>query len=310
MNRIVVLGSMNLDIVTRVPRFPEPGETIAALHYAEIPGGKGANQAYAAALLGSEVVMLGKVAADAAGDRLISSLASVGVDTSHIERVEGQRASTGRAVITVNTEGENTILHVPGTNGMVDQAYIERHLDVIDDCDILLLQLEIPLAAVVYAAIYAHGLGKRVILDPAPARTDLPDELLDALYLIKPNETEIARLVAEADESKLDVELAAKAVQARGAANVIVTLGAEGAYLLSADGTSHKVCAKQVDVVDTTAAGDAFAGAIASILAGGGSLETAIDYASLVSALTITKEGAQGSMPTPDEVALYREIAF
>ena len=297
MKNILVIGSLNMDFVFDVQNAPRPGETIQARSMTQIPGGKGANQAYAAGKLGGNVAMLGAVGADSAGDRLLESLSSVGVNVERIIRSED--VGTGLASIYVDEKGENQIVIAAGANACVDVDYIRRNDDMIQWCDILMMQLEISLEAVEYAAMRAKELGKMVILDPAPARSDLPDALLKSLYLIKPNENEI--LVTQ-NLVDVPVEDAAKGLLEKGVENVMVTIGAEGSILYRKGESPVKVPARSVKAVDTTAAGDCFAAALAVAMSKDEALPDAAHYASKAAAISVTRKGAQPSIPAPEEI--------
>lgn len=297
MKKILVIGSLNMDFVLDVEKAPEAGETVRANSFTLIPGGKGANQAYAVGKLGGCVKMLGAVGNDSNGDALLNSLASVGVDTSCIRRAEN--AMTGVAAICVDADGENRIIAAGGANLCADIDYIRANEAAIEWCDILLLQLEIPLEAVVFAARRAYELGKMVILDPAPARTDLPEELLQYLYLIKPNETEVLTVRNYAEKNVGD---AAAALLKLGVDNVLVTLGDEGSRLYRKGCPVAAIPTRKVKAVDTTAAGDCFAAALSVALARGERLEDAAAYASRAASVSVTRKGAQTSIPSPNEV--------
>ena len=300
MKKILVIGSMNMDFVTDVPHMPAVGETVLAQGLEFVPGGKGANQAFAMGRLGGDVAMLGAVGADTYGEKLCHNLQSAGVDVSQIKRCCD--AATSVAVIGVTPQGDNSIIVLPGANQAVDRAYLEEHHDLLEACDILAMQLEIPLDTVVYAAREAKALGKTVVLDPAPAVPDLPEELYPCLDLIKPNETELAILTGRAYRPE-DLRDNALALQAKGVKNVLVTLGGEGSYLLKEDGSEARFPAdKTVKVVDTTAAGDSFMAGLCVGLAQGQSLEEAARLASAVSDIVVTRRGAQTSIPTLEEV--------
>jgi len=288
MSRIAVVGSINMDVVVRLERMPAPGETLTGEGASFYPGGKGANQAVAAARLGGDVVFFGKIGDDPFGTELRQGLIDNGVNVDGLETESG--CTSGLASIWVDASGENAIVLDLGANGLVDDAFIDRHLDAITAADVLLLQLEIPIETI------AHLLGSfpperpRVILDPAPAQ-DLADLPLDRIEILTPNEREL-RAIAGCD----DPAEAADRLLAQGVTHVLCTLGAEGADLYSADGTITHVDAPEVDVVDTTAAGDAFNGALAVALLTK-DLQDALADAVLAGALAATKAGAQPSLP-------------
>lgn len=290
---IAVLGSINMDLMLRVPRFPNPGETISGTELATYSGGKGANQAVAAARLGADVHFFGKVGDDAFSDRLLQELRDNRINVDAIER-ESDRAS-GHASIWVNDEGENVIAFAPGANRCVDEGYLERHLEAICAADILLLQLEIPIETVAELLRELPKNTPTVILDPAPAQ-DLSQLPFDRIDILTPNEHEL-RLISETDS----VEESAFQLLNRGVNNVICTLGEAGAVWFSADGAMGHFSAPEVDAVDTTAAGDAFNGALAWALQTK-SLEEAIVQAVVAGALATTKLGAQDSLPCLEEL--------
>lgn len=300
MKKLLVIGSLNMDFVTNVSHPLAVGETMLAQDLRLVPGGKGANQAYAMGRLGGCAAMLGAVGADLHGQRLKQNLSKVGVDVSALK--ESQEQPTGMAVITVLPHGDNSILVLPGANSQVTPAYVQQHLDLLEACDYVVFQLEIPLETVVYAAKEASRLGKKVILDPAPAVPGLPEELLQSLYLIKPNETELSILTGRPhDPARLRED--ALSLQARGVKNVLVTLGGAGSYLLREDGTEARIPADStVKVVDTTAAGDSYMGALAVALSQGKDLEEAARFASRVSDIVVSRPGAQTSIPSLEEL--------
>ena len=286
-----------MDMVVKVPHMPAAGETILAGNMELVPGGKGANQAYAAGRLGARVTMFGAVGSDSYADIEKNSLASAGVDTSRLLVREGK--STGLAWITVNEAGDNSIVVIPGANATVTEQDIVDNEALLRDCDILLCQLEIPLKTVVYAAKRAKELGKTVILDPAPVPQEFPEELFSYIDIIKPNETEAAQLLGASING---YEEASDKLRAKGVKNVLITLGPKGAYINSETEGKHLMPVRQVPVVDTTAAGDSFTAALAVRLAAGSSLVQAVRYANEVAAIVVTRKGAQTSIPSADEV--------
>ena len=298
MPNILVIGSLNADLVLRTPRFPQPGETISGEDLQVIPGGKGANQAVAAARLGANVSMLGRVGKDSFGDFLLDNLKTNHVDTTLIQRDD---ASTGTATIIVDSNGQNSIVLSAGANGKVSSLDVEHAS--FPTFSLLLLQLEIPIPTVLSAAKLAKQNGVRVILNPAPAK-QLPDELIALADFIIPNETEVSLLTGMEVNDISSAEKAAKVLLERGAQNVIVTLGNKGALIVNKD-TNTQVDTYPVNVVDTTAAGDAFIGGLASKLLDSASLLAAARYGCACGALATTKFGAQPSLPTKEEVEKF-----
>ena len=299
MSNIIVVGSLNADLVVRTPRFPQPGETISGEDLLIIPGGKGANQAVAAARQGASTAMVGRVGNDSFGPELIENLKQNNVDTSHV--LTDEQAATGTAIIVVDATGQNSIVLSPGGNGRVTPEDVN---DVpFGDYKLLLLQLEIPVEAVLAAAQRAKESGLRVLLNPAPARS-LPEELLSLPDFLVPNESELSLLTNQPVNDIASAENAAKSLLERGVQNVIVTLGANGALIVNKDITKH-VPSFKVDVVDTTAAGDAFIGGFASALLQEKSMEEAVRYGCACGALAATKLGAQPSLPTKEDVATF-----
>jgi ribokinase len=298
--RIVVVGSLNMDLVGCAARIPVPGETIIGHTFFDTPGGKGANQAYAAARLGGRVMMLGCVGQDDFGRRMRANLETVGCDTTYVRALAD--TPSGIALIFVGDVGENSIMVVPGANHRLSPAELKRSDNAWADAAIVLLQLESPLATVTAAAQRARRAGAIAILDPAPAQ-QLEDKLLRTVDVLTPNETEAA-ILAGLQPSRLTAEDAisiARRLRARGPASVIVKLGAQGCLLLS-DHEYHLLPAPSVKALDSTAAGDVFNGALAVALAEGCELKQACEFANRAAALSVTRRGAQSSAPIRSEV--------
>jgi len=304
---VVVVGSLNLDLVVRPEKAPVAGETVFAPELARYPGGKGGNQAVAAARLGVPVAMVARVGQDAFGNELLESLRQNGVSVDAVSRSD--TAGTGTAVITVDRTGQNRIVVVAGANSEVTPQLVQHHRDVIRSASVLLLQLEVPVESCVEAARIAAEAGVPVILDPAPApEKPLPVELCRATWLVTPNETEAERLTGVAVRGAEGAAAAARALLAQGFERAVVKLGGEGAYLL-ARGEDEGLWIEpfRVPVVDTTAAGDAFAGGLAAALARGLALPEALRWASAAGALAVTRPGAQPAMGTLAELTALLE---
>jgi ribokinase len=299
-SRVTVVGSLNMDLVVRAPRMPHPGETLAGRTFAQVAGGKGGNQAVAAARLGAQVSMLGCVGADGNGAQLRAGLEAQGIDCA---AVETGREATGVALIVVDDASQNAIVIVAGSNGELTPETVGRHEAVLACAEVVICQLETPPETVHAALAAARRLGKTVILNPAPATGPLPAGWLPLIDYLIPNELEAAALTGVPVDSPDDAAEAAAALQAAGARNVLVTLGARGVYaaLERAPGTLYD--APKVQAVDTTAAGDTFIGGFAAQLAQGESVDAAIRFAQRAAALSVTREGAQPSIPTRAEVS-------
>ncbi|WP_288392349.1 ribokinase [uncultured Herbaspirillum sp.] len=298
---IVIIGSVNMDLVLRVPRMPMPGETLAGDKFMTIPGGKGANQAVACARLaapGTAVAMVACVGDDAFGTQMRHSITACGIDDRYIDEVAGE--ATGIASIMVDAQAQNSIVIAAGANGRLDVERIERARPLIVQASIVLLQLEVPMATVIHSIELAHALGKTVVLNPAPAQA-LPRELLQKIDYLILNEIEAAMLAEQQSE---DIPLLADKLHALGARNVVVTLGEKGVYGSFADGQQRHLPARKVQAVDTTAAGDTFIGGFIGAIAQGRDQFDAIAYAQAAAALSVTRVGAQTSIPTRDEVVL------
>jgi ribokinase len=302
--RIGVIGSTNMDLVTTVARMPVWGETVHASRFETSFGGKGANQAIAAAKLGAEVVMVSNLGDDSLGDSALKNFESTGIDASHVRRIANQ--STGTATILVDEKsGDNSILIVAGANGDLSSADIDAASEALKRCDLILLQLEIPLDSVYEAIRFARKAGVRTVLNPAPARRDLDMGVVTQASFLVPNETELAILTDMPVESDDEVSAAAQNLVSQGVETVIVTLGARGSLLATPHG-SQRIAPVKVQAVDTTGAGDAFIGSFARYLAGGLSLEAALTEATRYSAFSVTRPGAQKSYPTEAEIAAFK----
>ena len=300
--RIAVIGSNNVDLVATVPRMPAPGETIAGTGFSTGFGGKGANQAVAAARLGSAVTMVARTGDDGFGRDMRRNLDAAGLDLTHVTTAPG--LPNGVASIFVDPAGENVIVIVAGANGALSPADVDRAAPDLARCDLILLQLEIPLDTVYHAVALAARLGVKVILNPAPAVPGLDLARLRGLAWICPNETELAQLTGLPVDTPAQIETAARALFARGVGNVVVTLGARGALLVTASDTTA-IPALPVAPVDTTGAGDGFVGAFAHHLAAGHPPEPALRRASAYAALSVTRPGAQSSYATQAEFAAF-----
>lgn len=299
---IVVLGSLNIDLVQRVPRMPAAGETLTGSDLETYTGGKGANQACAAALLGGKVTMAGKVGRDVFSDRLLMELTNAGVETKLVGKAD---TSSGTAIVFVMPNGENSIVISPGANSEVTATFALEAVKELRTGDFLLCQLETPMDSVTAAMKVAHERGVTTILDPAPAR-GLPEDLLRSTSILTPNQTEAAFLVCsnEAVETAAQATNAARQLQSRGASVVIVKMGAAGC--LVAEGAHFtEVPAFSIQAVDTTAAGDTFNGALAVGLAEGMNLVDATRFANGAAALSVTKPGAIASMPSRAHVEQF-----
>jgi ribokinase len=292
-SKIVVIGSSNTDMVVKTARFPRPGETIIGGEFFLFAGGKGANQAVAAARMGGQVVFVCKVGDDLFGKQALEGFKIEGIDTD-FAAVDPVRAS-GTALITVDEKGENSIVVAPGANDALDNHDIDKATSALRTAEIVLLQLEIPLPAVEHAAHRAFEMGKKVVLNPAPARV-LPSTLYPCLYAITPNETEAQLLTGVEVTDEASARSAAEVLYERGVQHVVITLGAKGAYYF--DGKNGMmVPAPVVKAVDTTAAGDVFNGALAVGLAGGSDWPAALALACRAASISVTRMGAQASAP-------------
>ena len=300
MARIVVIGSLNMDIVAVASRLPLPGETLLGVQYLNEPGGKGANQAYAASKLGGKVAMLGRVGTDDHGKKMRANLEAVGCNTGGLQTIAG---NSGVAVIFVAQSGQNSIVVVPGANEQYLPEDLLADAHSLAGAELVLLQLETPMETVIAAARAAKSHDARVILDPAPAPRRLSLELLRNVDILTPNETEAAQLVG-APAKTLSAEQArdiGRQLRSSGPKAVIMKLGAQGCLLIEGESITG-IAAPVVEAVDTTAAGDVFNGSLAVACSEGASLLDACRFATRAAAISITRLGAQRSMPSRSEV--------
>jgi len=298
MKSLCVIGSLNMDLVTAMKEFPKPGETIFGESFKTFPGGKGANQAVALGKLGADVLMVGKVGDDIYGAKYLEVLRNNNIKQDGVLVEQG--ISSGVAIIQVNNEGENNIVVVPGANEKVDVNYIESKSSLIEEVDIFLFQLEIPMDTVFETMKKLKKRGKTIILDPAPA-TKLPDEIFKYIDYITPNETELETLVGRKIENDADIKKAAQWLFDKGVKVVIAKLGSKGAAIINKNKYSH-IPGFKVNTVDTTAAGDSFNAGFAFALAEGRNLEECVRFGNAVGAISTTALGAQEAMPTLEKV--------
>ncbi len=298
--QVLVVGSLNMDLVVRCERLPREGETLFGTDFFTAFGGKGGNQAVATARIGANVTMAGCVGHDQFGADLVAALAAAGVRTDLVDTVD---RPTGTALITVDAAGANTIVVISGANMACDVALVDRALAATPAPGLLLLQQEIPPETNAHAIRAAKAAGWFIVLNPAPARA-LPQDLLPLIDIIAPNETEAAALTGRSIAGRADALAAAGDLLARGAGAVLVTLGRDGAVYRDASRALH--CpALPVQAVDTTAAGDAYLGALAAVLAEGQSLEQSLGFAAAAAGLAVTRLGAQPSLGTRAEVSAF-----
>jgi len=291
--RIVVVGSANTDMVVRVTCLPRPGETVLGGTFFTARGGKGANQAVAAARAGGSVALIACLGGDALGDETLAALAAEGIDVSGVRRMAG--TPSGVALILVDQRGENSIAVAPGANASLAPEHAASCAELLSPGDVLLAQLETPLDSVLAAARAASRAGARVLLNPAPAR-DLPDELLALVSVLTPNESEAARLGGMPAGAEHGLEEAATALLERGVGAVVITLGAAGAYLATPE-LRETIPGYRVEARDTTGAGDVFNGALAVGLAEQMPLADAVRFANAAAAISVTRDGAQPAAP-------------
>ena len=299
--RVVVVGSVNTDMVVKADRIPVPGETVTGGVFVMAAGGKGANQAVGAARLGAEVTLVARVGQDMFGDQSIRNFQNEGIHTEFISR--DPENATGVALILVDDKGENLISVAPGANFAITPGEVDRAAEAIRGADVVLLQLEIPMPSVERAAAIGAEAGAKVILDPAPA-APLPDALLANVTCLTPNESEAERLTGVKVTDQASAQTAAEKLLARGVSQVIVTMGAAGALVVESN-RSALVPSRKVEALDSTAAGDAFNGGLACASARGAPLEDAVREACLAGAFSATRMGAQPSMPTGEQLQAF-----
>lgn len=297
---IIVIGSLNMDLVVKTPKIPQIGETILGSGFMTSPGGKGANQAVAAAKLGVNVVMAGCVGDDIFGENLMQNLSANHVNHENVKVIAG--SPTGIAMIVVK-DGDNFIIVDPGANSELSPSIVEDLENVIKGCNILIVQLEIPLNTIEKAIEIAKKHGVKVLLNPAPARK-LSDDLLAKVDILTPNETECEIITGIRIKTIGDAGEAVAYLNNKGIPQVIVTLGSKGVIYNSGKNIIHK-CVPKVKVVDTTGAGDSFTGAVAAALSQGKDIDSAVDFGNIVGTLTVMKNGAQASLPSIAEVNEY-----
>lgn len=298
MKKIIVIGSSNVDMVVRTSHLPAPGETILGGEFFMNQGGKGANQAVAIKRLGGNLIFMAKLGNDVLGRQSVGYFKKEGIDTRYIALDED--SASGVALISVDDHAENSIVVASGANMLLNEQDVDKMLEEMCEGDILLMQLEIPLQTVEYAARKAFGKGVKVVLNPAPARS-LPKELFRYLYMVTPNRIEAEMLTGIKIANDADVEKVAEEICAMGVKNVIITLGSKGC-LIREEGVSYRIDAFKVEPVDTTAAGDTFNGALCVGLSEGMDLKQAAVMASKASSIAVTRMGAQSSIPYREEL--------
>lgn len=305
MKRVVVVGSFVMDLVVWADRRPVKGESILGDDFAMFPGGKGANQAVAAARLGADVAMIGRLGQDAFGDMFLQVLSEERINSEYVVRDSSEGTGVGTPVI--DSDGDNSIIMIPRANKRLSIEDINKASKALEQCDVLLLQLEVPVEASIRAAEIAHKAHAKVILDPAPAR-NIPEELFPLIDIIMPNEVEFQMLTGSSADTLESVKKGAGILMDKGIEVIIVTVGPRGAFVVE-EGHARQVPAWPVDkVVDTTGAGDAFAGAFAVALAGGMEISDSVDLAVKAGAYSVTKAGAIPSMPSLSDLGIFDNI--
>ncbi|MDP2890770.1 MAG: ribokinase [Bacteroidota bacterium] len=298
MKKIIVIGSSNTDMVIKTKNFPAPGETIMGGKFLMNSGGKGANQAVAAARLGGRVTFIGKVGDDIFGKQAVQQLEDEGINVDFV--VVDPENPSGVALITVDQKGENSIVVAPGSNGTLSPADFDKAIDELNESEYILMQLETPILTVEHIARIAVEKRKKVVLNPAPA-AELSNELLKNLYIITPNETEAELLTGVIVTDAQSALKAATVLHDKGVETVIITMGAAGAFLL-ANGKSETIATIKVEAIDTTAAGDTFNGALVVALSEGKTIQESIAFANKAASISVTRIGAQSSVPFRNEI--------
>jgi len=300
-NKIVVVGSSNTDMIVKLPHLPKPGETVSGGAFSTAAGGKGANQAVAAARAGADVGLVARVGDDSFGEQATKGFVGDGIDVRHV--TPDPASPSGVALIFVDDGGENCIAVAPGANAVLTPEDVDAAEELITGAQVLVMQLETPIETVHRAAALAREHGVRVILNPAPAR-ELSDEILGNVTILTPNESEAEMLTGIQVSDDAGAEEAARALAARGVDTVILTLGSRGAFVFEKD-SGELVPGFEVQAVDTTAAGDVFNGSLAVGLAEGMPLTGAVRFANAAAALSVTRLGAQPSAPTRSEIETF-----
>lgn len=299
MSRIAVIGSINTDMVVRSPEIPTPGQTLMGHSFITTGGGKGANQAVAAARLGGEVSLIARIGADAFGEISLENFKKENINTAHV--YTDQNAPSGIAIIVVDDKGENVIVVAPGANTLLNEDDIQKAEDTIKNADIVLLQLEIPMNTVAKGVTLAKKYNRTVILNPAPASA-IPEDILQHIDIITPNQTEALALTGITVNDMPSGQQACDILHKKGITTVIITMGEQGAYLSSGNDKQMVAGYNAGKAIDTVAAGDTFCGGLAIAIAEGKSLYEAIQFANAAAALSVTKAGAQASIPNRDDV--------
>lgn len=301
MKKIIVAGSINMDLVVRCHEIPKIGETVPGKEFLTIPGGKGANQAVAIAKLGGDCTFLGKVGKDIFGQKVLASMKESQIK---IEKIKEEDCSTGVAIINVDDKGKNNIIYIEGANGKIDGPYIDSVKEVLDGASILVMQNEIPQDAINYLLKLAREKNVKTLLNPAPAR-EIPEEVISLIDIIVPNEYELERITGVQTQTEEGIKKAAQNLFDLGIKIIIVTLGERGVFLKT-DKVEKFFTAYKAEVVDTTAAGDSFIGGFCNKLVENSDLDEAINYGQKTAAIAIGRLGAQTSIPSKEEVENFK----